>query len=261
MTTSSTPFQDEQPRDAAYWAEPVSKLKVGRMPTGALNLNVEGRHVVGPLQGFGQMWQKIYRVRLSNAEMKPAEVVKTWKEHFTEFWPKESRFFAPLIGIAPGEVALINAVLPGGLPLPVSTGMLVIYVDEECFTLMTPQGHPVAAWITFGVYEVDGYTVAQIQTLLRADDPVIEIGFRLLGDKGEDKFWQDTLTALAAHFNVVDEPVQMYKSCIDPKVQWSEAKNVWQNAVIRTVFYKMISPVLWVGKRLRSALRLPGKGV
>ena len=252
MTNSFSPSGNGLTRDDAYWAQPVSKLKVGRMPTGALNLNVEGRHVVGPLQGFGQMWQKIYRVRLSNAEMKPAEVIKTWKEHFSSFWPKGSRFFAPLTGIAPGEVALINAVLPGGLPLPISTGVLVIYADEECFTLMTPQGHPLAAWITFGVYEVDGSTVAQVQTLLRADDPVIEIGFRLLGTRGEDKFWQDTLTALAAHFGVVDEPVQMYKTCIDPKVQWSEAKNVWQNAVIRTVFYKMSSPVLWVGKRLRS---------
>jgi hypothetical protein len=252
MTTSSMPFQDGQPRDTAYWAEPVSKLKVGRMPTGALNLNVEGRQVVGPLQGFGQMWQKIYRVQLSNAEVKPAEVIKTWKEHFPEFWPKGERFYAPLTGMAPGEVALINAVLPGGLPLPVSTGMLVIYVDEECFTLMTPQGHPVAAWITFSVHEEGGCTVAQVEQLLRTDDPIYEAGFRLLGARGEDEFWQDTLMALAAHFGMTDEPVQMYKRCIDPKVQWSEAKNVWQNAVIRTVFYKMISPVLWVGKRLMS---------
>jgi len=261
MTTSSTPFQDGQSRDAAYWAEPVSKLKVGRMPTGALNLNVEGRQVVGPLQGFGQMWQKIYRVRLSNAEVKPAEVIKTWKEHFPEFWPKGERFYAPLTGIAPGEVALINAVLPGGLPLPVSTGMLVIYADEECFTLMTPQGHPVAAWITFRVREEGSYTVAQVEQLLRTDDPIYEAGFRLLGAKGEDKFWQETLKALAAHFNVVDEPVQMHKTCVDPKVQWSEARNVWQNAVIRTMLYKMASPVLWVGKRLSSASRVRGKGV
>ncbi len=252
MTTSSTPFQDGQPRDDAYWAQPVSKLKVGRMPTGALNLNVEGRHLVGPLQGFGQMWQKIFKVRLVGATIKPTEVITSWKEHFSSFWPKGYHFIAPLTGIAPGEIALINAVVPGGLPLPVSTGMLVIYVDEECFTLMTPQGHPVAAWITFSVHEEGGCTVAQVEQLLRTDDPIYEAGFRLLGAKGEDKFWQDTLTALAAHFGVVDEPVQIYKTCIDPRVQWSEAKNVWQNAVIRTVFYKVISPVLWIGKRLRS---------
>lgn len=252
MTNSFSQSGNGQPRDDAYWAQPVSKLKVGRMPTGALNLNVEGRHLVGPLQGFGQMWQKIFKVRLVGATIKPTEVITSWKEHFSSFWPKRSHFFVPLTGIAPGEVALINAVLPGGLPLPVSTGMLVIYVDEECFTLMTPQGHPVAAWITFSVHEEGGCTVAQVEQLLRTDDPIYEAGFRLLGAKGEDKFWQDTLTALAAHFGVVDEPVQIYKTCIDPQVQWSEAKNVWQNAVIRTVFYKVISPVLWIGKRLRS---------
>ncbi len=45
----STPSDDKQPRDAAYWAQ-TSTLKVGRVPTGALNLNVEGRQLLGPLQ-------------------------------------------------------------------------------------------------------------------------------------------------------------------------------------------------------------------
>ncbi len=64
--------------------------------------------------------------------------------------------------------------------------------------------------------------------------------------------WQDTLKSVAAYFGVVDEPVLMYKTCIDPKVQWSEAKNIWQNAVIRTVMYKMVSPVLWIRKRVSN---------
>jgi hypothetical protein len=53
MTTPSTPSEDGQSRDAAYWAQRASTLKVSRTPTGALNLNVEGRRVIGPLQGFG----------------------------------------------------------------------------------------------------------------------------------------------------------------------------------------------------------------
>ncbi len=44
----SIPPSDNEPQDAAYWAQ-VSLLQVTRVPTGALNLNVEGRHVVGPL--------------------------------------------------------------------------------------------------------------------------------------------------------------------------------------------------------------------
>ena len=42
-------------------------------------------------------------------------------------------------GIAPGEVAGLGMSMPGGLTL--STGVLVMYADEESFTLMTPQGH------------------------------------------------------------------------------------------------------------------------
>ena len=55
MTTPSTPSEGGQSRDAASWAQQASKVKVPRAPTGALNLNVEGRRVIGPLQGFGQL--------------------------------------------------------------------------------------------------------------------------------------------------------------------------------------------------------------
>jgi hypothetical protein len=249
MTTPSTPSEEGQPRDAAYWAEQVSTLKVTRTPTGALNLNVEGRRVVGPLQGFGQMWQKIYWIVLKGSDVTPTELIKVWKEHFPQFWPKRSHFYPSLTGIAPGEVALINTPIPGGLPVPVSTGMFVLYTDEESFTLMTPQGHPASAWITFSAYEEEGDIIAQINILMRANDPIYEAGLRLMGASGEDRFWQYTLTSLAAYFDM-KAPVQIRKSCIDPRLQWSEAKNVWQNAAIRTVMYKMVYPVIWVRKRV-----------
>ena len=66
-------------RDIPYWARPVAKLKVTDIPGGAVNLNVENRQVVGPLQGFGPLWQKTYRVRMSGVEVTPSEVVKVWK--------------------------------------------------------------------------------------------------------------------------------------------------------------------------------------
>jgi hypothetical protein len=62
------------------------------VPEGAANVNVQGRHEVGALQGFGQLWQKTYRVRLTGADVRPEEVVKVWKEHFPEFQPPNSRF-------------------------------------------------------------------------------------------------------------------------------------------------------------------------
>ena len=181
MNSQSTPSDEHQPRDAAYWAQDAATLQVVRAPTGALNLNVQGRRAMSPLQGFGQLWQKTFRIRLHGAQVTPAEVITTWKERFPTFWPKWDRFYLPLTGLAPGEVALINMVIPGDLPhgLPLSTGVLVLYADEESFTFMNPQGHMFAGWITFSAYEEEGYTVAQIQMLIRPNDLAYELGFRL----------------------------------------------------------------------------------
>ena len=116
MTTSPKNAGQKRPRDKSHWAQPISKLKVSDLPSEATTLNVEGRQVVGPLQGFGQMWQKTYWARLSGAGVTPQEVIKSWKENFASFWPEGNRFYAPITGIAPGEVAVLN-ITPGGMPL------------------------------------------------------------------------------------------------------------------------------------------------
>ena len=247
MDETPTPLSDRQPRDAANWAQQASSLKVSDVPTGALNINVEGRQGVGPLQGFGQMWQKTYRIQVPSSAATPIELIRTWKEQFPSFWPKGNRFFAPLAGIAPGEVALIKMSMPGGMPL--STGVMVLYADEESFTLMTPQGHMFAGWITFSAHEEEDVTIAQAQVLLRANDPLYEVGFRLGAYKAEDVFWQKTLTSLGKHFGA-DTQVQTTIVCVDPKMQWSHAKNVWHNAAIRTTIHVMTTPLRWMQKKV-----------
>jgi len=257
MSTTPTQPQDTEttgvsptPRDAAYWAKPVDKLKVSDVPSGALNLNVEGRQLTGPLRGFGQMWQKTYRVRLTGSKATPAEVIQIWKKHFPEFWPKGGRFYAPLAGIAPGETALINARGPGNVAL-LSTGVTVIYADDESFTFMTPEGHPFNGMVTFSAYEADGDTVAQVQLLIRAYDPLYEIGFRLrVLHKLEDQTWHHTLKSLAARLGVQAQ-VQQQVTCVDPKVRWSQAKNIWRNAAIRTAIYTLMAPLRWVRNRVK----------
>jgi hypothetical protein len=232
MTTSSTQPTKQEPRDAAYWAKSVSGLEVSGLPAEAINLNVHGRQVVGPLQGFGQMWQKTYRVRLSGSQVAPTQVITTWKENFPKFWPPGNNFYAPLTSIAPGEVAVLNISMPGGLSL--STGVRVIYADDESFTFMTPEGHMFAAMITFSAYEEEGVTIAQVQPLLRANDPLYEIGMRLgFAHRMEDDFWHATLQSLAAHFGVNGQ-VQQQSTLVDPRMQWGQAKNIWHNAAIRT---------------------------
>ena len=253
---STTP-EEEKNRDADFWAQRVSSLKLGPVPSGAINLNVQGKRPVGPLQGFGSMWQKTYRVRLTGVKVLPTGVIKVWKEHFPEFWPKGNRFYGPLTGIAPGEVGLINMALPGGVPL--STGVMVLYADEESFTFMTPEGHVFAGWITFTALEEEDCTVAQVQVLIRANDPIYEIGFRLGAAKNEDRFWENTLKSLARYFDVAEPEVETQAICVDRKVQWSHAKNVWHNAGVRTTMYLMMAPVRlpvrWMRKRNRKAAK------
>lgn len=246
MSTSSTNSpESNQPRDAAYWAQQTAVFKVSRLPTGALDLNVAGRQGLSPLQGFGQMWQKVFCVRLKGAEVSPIEVVKIWKENFPQFWPKGNRFYTPLTGITPGEVAILQ-ITPGGMPL--STGVMVLYADDESFTLMTPQGHVFAGWITFSAYQEDDCTIAQASLLIRANDPLYELAMRFGGHKAENAFWVHTLTSLAQYHHVEAE-VEESVTCLDQRVQWSQAKNIWQNAGLRTMLYTLTAPLRWLRKK------------
>jgi hypothetical protein len=241
-----------QQNDKAYWAKPIAELDVKEefVPADAINLNVEGWQVTGPIQGFGRMWKKRHFVRLTGAPVTPAEVIATWKEHFGEFWPKGNRFFAPLTGIAPGEVAVLNLnlMVPGGTKL--STGVLVLYADEESFTLMTPEGHVFAGWSTFSAHEEDGVTVAQAEILMRASDPFYEVGMVLFGHRTENRFWEQTLENLAARFGVTTTATTVVE-CVDTRYQWRRVTNVWHNAAIRTALYLAATPVRRLGRLVR----------
>lgn len=240
MTTTPGPVAIAHHRNKfARWTQPISPLKVPRTPTGALNLNVDGRHVLGPREGFGQLWQKTFRVQLRNLRLTAEEVMQTWKERFSAFWPAWDHFYAPSRDLARGDVALINMVVPGDLPvgLPIATGVVVLSVDEYSFTFMTPQGHMFAGWITFSAFEEEESVYAQIQVLVRASDPLYKLSFRLGANKMENTFWQRILVVLAAHFGV-HEPVETDVVCLDPRVQWAQFWNIWHNAAIRTLLYR-----------------------
>ncbi|MBO0792539.1 MAG: hypothetical protein J2P36_16550, partial [Ktedonobacteraceae bacterium] len=115
-------------------------------------------------------------------------------------------------------------------------------------TLMTPQGHMFAGWITFSAYEENGAVFAQAQVLMRASDPIYELGLRFGGQKQEDVFWEHTLKQLAKRFNV-EGTVSLEAICVDKKIQWSQAKNIWHNSALRTVFYKAVTPSSWFRRR------------
>ncbi len=233
----------------ANWAKPVAGLNVSDLPASAINLNVAGRKVTGPLKGFGQLWQKTYRIRLTGSQITPKSLIEEWKAHFPEFWPGDNRFYGSLAGIKPGDVAVLNLAGPGGSTI--STGILVIYADDESFSFMTPQGHIFAGMNTFSSFVDDGVTVAQIQLLVRASDPIYEMGCRMgLAHRQEDQFWHGTLANLAERAGSDNRTAQQVTDCVDPRMQWSEAANLWHNAAIRTAFHMPV----------RAARRIFGRG-
>jgi hypothetical protein len=231
-------------RDESAWARPVQTLTASDG-----HINVTGRRPTAPINGFGRMWQKTYRTSLSDVSVSPTDVISTWKAHFSEFWPAKSKFFAPLAGISPGEVAAIDLGMPGGLKL--STGVLVLFADDESFTLMTPQGHMFAGWITFSSFVEGGATVAQAQVLMRASDPLYELGMVFGGHRQEDKHWVHTLRSLGARFGSEAE-VGVETVCVDKHREWSKASNVWQNSGIRSGMHMLGTPFRALRPRKRA---------
>jgi len=130
--------------------------------TGRDQPDVDGRRLIAAQQGFGQLWQRTYRVRLADPALTPVEVVSAWKERFSEFWPAGNHLYGAFAQRAPGELARINlSPMPG--PIKLTTGVMVIYADDVSFTFMSPEGHMHAGWNTFSAYVEDGATYAQVQ--------------------------------------------------------------------------------------------------
>src|ERR1700710_3238470 len=92
------PVEQSAARDAAHWAKSVSRLNVSEVPKGATGINVSGKRLASPIQGFGKMWQKTYQVRLPSSRVSAVDVISTRKVRFPEFWPKSNHFYAPLTG-------------------------------------------------------------------------------------------------------------------------------------------------------------------
>jgi anti-anti-sigma factor len=236
----------KRPTDS--WAKPVDRLKISEKPAGASTLNVQGRRLFGPLQGFGQLWQKTYRIGLRDSKLTPEQVIATWKQSVPKLKPPKKHFYPSSLGITPNALVLIDAQTPGG---PISTGVMVLYAGAESFTLMTPAGHPEAGWVTFSSYVEEGCTFAQVQVMARAGDPLYELAFVLVGSKLQDETWTHVLTELAAQLGTSGD-VQMEKTLLDRKHQWGRVWNIWYNALLRTLLYSPITLLRWVGSRFRT---------
>lgn len=251
---SYTPSQPAGPSPAAVpaglppdatWAAPVTRLHVGEIAPEAMNRNVEGRRLSGPLQGFGPLWQKTYRVRLDGADVTPEQVVAEWKRRFATFWPHTGRFYASMSEVTPGDVAVLN--LTAG-PLTICTGVLVLYADATSFTVMTPEGHQFAGFNTFSAYTDHATTVCQIHALIRASDPLWDAAM-LVGHRVEDRFWQATLRNLAGHFDVSTAAPTTQRAKLDRRRQWRYWRNVRHNGLVRSLLWTVGAPARLLARR------------
>jgi pyruvate/2-oxoglutarate dehydrogenase complex dihydrolipoamide dehydrogenase (E3) component/anti-anti-sigma regulatory factor len=235
---------ESRPPDAlvnvSNWAKPVSELLVPPMPQEARNLNVNGRRAVGPVNGFGPLWQKVFCLVIPQSPATPETAIAMLKENFPRYQPSFNRFYASQRGISAGEIVLIDSSTPGG---PVSTGVMVLYSDERSFTFNTPQGHPECGFVSFSSQEQEGGIVVQIVGLARAGDPLYETAFRFLGSKIQTRIWKHVLTSLALDLGV-QPMISAHQECIDRTIRWREMKNFYYNAQLRTLVHE---PKRWLG--------------
>ncbi|MCX5992737.1 MAG: STAS domain-containing protein [Chloroflexi bacterium] len=226
------------------WPGLFTRLSVRGMPSEAINLNVNGRRVTGPLQGFGQLWQKTYTAVLKDIKLSPVELIEVLKTNFTRFQPSSNRFYPGPAGIKPGEIILINADTPGGL---IVTGVMVLYASETSFTFITPEGHPESGWVTFSAEENDGGIIIQIQGLARASDPLYEVAFRLAGSKLQQGIWTHVLQSLLRYVGSKSQ-IEVAPLCLDKKLQWSKFFNIFANAQVFTI---LNMPLIFLRKLIR----------
>jgi len=160
---------------------------------------------MGPVHGFGQLWQKTYRIRFEGARVPDTTVIAQWKSNFPAFWPRGNRMYSASTSLKPGDVGVINTNAPGNVTLRVHWYLRDLRRDVS-FTFMR-RGPPLGGQITFSADEEGDATHAQIQVLVRANDPIWEIGMRLGMSAAEDQFWLTTLQNVAAYFNATGKPV------------------------------------------------------
>lgn len=217
------------------WAKSMDRLSLSAIPAGAMNIGVHGRRISNPVNGFGRLWEKRYRLRLHDTELEPRQIISLWRSEFASFWPEDDYLFtAGNAPISPGTSALLNLTLPGGLVL--ATGLAVIYTDDTSFSFMTAEGHMLSGWITFSCFRIKDATFIQVHPLFRASDPLMELGFRLGATVQEDRFWHETLGNLARRLGTYGDLAQQ-DILIDGDVQWYRFANLRYSAVIRSSLY------------------------
>ena len=228
------PSQPEQ-RRAAHGRKPVERLEVTGVEPGARR-HQRRRQAADRRRSraSARCGRRPTACALRGRRRRPrSEVIAVWKQRL----PGVLAEGQPLLRAADRHRSRARSRcstwrMPGGMKL--STGVLVLYADDESFTLMTPQGHMFAGWITFSAFE-DGRR--DVRPGAGADArvrPALRDGHDLGGHKQEDRFWEHTLRRWpqrSASRAEVDAEVGVRRP--QPPVV-ATRRNVWHNAGIRS---------------------------
>jgi hypothetical protein len=248
MTEANEPDRERRVHHPNPTAEELRGLTARTALSRVTHLAIDGVEVQGPRDGFGSLWRKRYWVHMIGTAASPEEIIRTWRSNFGDLWPEGNTFFGPIGALDPGDLGLLTLEMPGGAEL--SSGVIVLNAHPDSFSLITPEGHVFAGVITFSAYQSSGWPVAQIEILLRASDPVFEIGMNLFGHKQEDRFWLAVLASLARWFGS-DAVPEMHAQVVDQRYQWSHAGNIVRNSLIRTWLFRSTAPVTRMAERFR----------
>lgn len=161
------------------------------------------------------------------------------KSRLSSLWPRQGKFYQPMRGIREGEVAGVDV---GVGPVTLSTGVVVAESTPTSFTLLSPEGHMFAGWNRFSVERGDGGVVVSLEIVMRASDPLYEIGLSCGGHRTEERFWADFLWNVAALYGQ-RPPVRVRRRLLSRRRQWSRWTNISKNAAIRTALRKATSLV------------------
>lgn len=240
--------QNVPKHDPADTSQQISGVVTDPLPASALRENTEGRKLTTSPDGFGKLWRKHFWIRIDGAAVTPAELIGLWKNHYSDFWPKGSHLYQPPGGIKEGDVAPVDLSMLGGLRI--GTGVVVTDIRDTSFTFSSLQGHTFCGTITFSGSEDRGATIAEVETILRASDPLYEIGMALGGHRYENRFWKASLVALARSFDL-DSPPGMTMECLDSRRQWRHATNIVHNALLHTLVSVIADRVRHLGHTLQ----------
>jgi hypothetical protein len=122
--------------------------------------------------------------------------------------------------------------MPGGITM--STGVLVIYTDEESFSFIAPEGHAFNGLITFSARRESEDTIVQVQFIIRSQDPLVEVAMTLGGHRKEDNHWKHTLESVAKYFGI-EAKAEMERVLMDRRRQWKHFGNIRRSAVLYAV--------------------------